>query len=251
MPCNITYVLDGCNHRWRNLMLDTETKLSHGRRRIRPRQSCCALGKERLCRRGPGHKAGARIGKVNGGCGRVIEEWGGCGSVVDIVALQPLVEGSKAASENGLSIPEEIFGEPYAGLECIVFVCDETLWLSVSTGEVDAIQIEWRTVDRSKTGAGRIQLRCTRNISGRLTGEIQVGIEVREIIITLPGMRQSVVAKAQLDAQVLSDVPVVLRIKRCCLVDVVINGKASAWLNELVSPSTKSINGSPEYFVPL
>ena len=98
-------------------MLDTQAELRNSRRGIVYGQCCSRLSEERLCCRLSSHPACAWIGEVNVGRRRIVEEGRSCGSVVDIVALQTLVEGAETAAQNRLSVSEQIVREAYARLQ--------------------------------------------------------------------------------------------------------------------------------------
>ena len=63
------------------------------------------------------------------------------GHAEDVVALQALKEGSKAAAENGLAVSEEIFGEADARLKRLVVVGDHAPRVTVYAGKVGAVDV--------------------------------------------------------------------------------------------------------------
>ncbi len=110
-------------------------------------------GEERCSRRRASYVADVRIAQVHGvGRWSVGKRCSG-GDVVDVVALEPFVEGSEAATENGLAVSEEVLREADAGLECVVVGFDQSRGGSILTGQVNAVQIKRAAIDRLQSGA--------------------------------------------------------------------------------------------------
>jgi hypothetical protein len=81
-------------------------------------------GGKGLRRCGSSQGAGIRVGEVNVGGGGYVRKGWIQGSVIYIVALNPLKEHSKAAPDNRLSISGEIVGKADSRLPGVVFVLD-------------------------------------------------------------------------------------------------------------------------------
>jgi hypothetical protein len=159
MPRQVADVLDNPDHRRLQLMLDAEAELRNGRSLV-VFQVGQAATKERGLRSRLQTVTQLVLGvaQVDVACAGVEGERGVGGSVVDVVALQALVEGSEAAAENGLAVAEEVFREADARLQC----CSRSrpgLLGSRSGPRVPCRSGRRNAVDRLESRAGWIECR--------------------------------------------------------------------------------------------
>ena len=98
------------------------------------------------------------------------------------------------------------------------------MWVAVYAGKVGAVDVSGDPVVGIQSRAGRADgAVCVPDRSRARACLVSALIEVAKEVLALPGMRQGVVAEAQLQAHARGNVPVVLGIDRRSLVGVVAN----------------------------
>ena len=119
VPRKVADILDDPDERGLQFMLHAEAELRHSRCTIGLRDVGEALSEERLCGGVASDPARAGVGHVDVARAWVVEVRRRGGSVVDVVALHALEEGSEAAAENGFAVAEEIFRESNTRLQVL------------------------------------------------------------------------------------------------------------------------------------
>ena len=119
---------------------------------------------------GPSHVAGVRIGQVHGASRWRVGKRCSGSDIVNVVALQPFVEGSEAATENRLAVSEDVFRETNAGLQRFVVVLDQ------SGGGSTLTRPDERRSDRTGVPLTVLESRAVLDPSIRLPAMLEPGL---------------------------------------------------------------------------
>ena len=156
MPLQVANVLGSPNDRRRQFTLQAEAVHGHGGSSEGLGNAIAGARKDQRRRRdhiagAPVLPRGAEVGVAN--AERRIEGRAGC-HAEDVVALHALIEGSKAAAENGLAVSEEILGEADARLPRFVVVGDNSHRVALLAGKVGAVDVRGDTAEGIQSRAG-------------------------------------------------------------------------------------------------
>ena len=141
VPRHVADVLDNPDDGRRDFMLHAEAEHGHCRGAVVDGERRQPAGEERRRSDLAGCCARMRIGHVDIRCTGIVDKRGVGGSVVDVVALNALEEGSESAAENGLAVAEEIFRESNARLKGVVVVLDEPSRESALSSQSHAVHV--------------------------------------------------------------------------------------------------------------
>ncbi len=219
VPADGADILHHRDDRWSNLPLHSKAEIRRSGRRIVV-LDVGHCGRKRLSRCQSGQGAGVGVGEVDVvGGGLVGKRWIQ-GGVVDIVALDALIEHAEPAAENRLSVAEEVVGKAYSRLESVVIVLDVSAGEAIDAGFLDAVEIKRARGSRESRERTGFQ-RAGRGDRIAQRGEIVRRNKVCESVVALKGMRQSVVTEPDVEGQPGSDVPVIVEIHPVVVVDPV------------------------------
>ena len=142
IPAGRTDILHGRNHGRHQLMLNTEAPVHGARRRIVVLDAGQARWDTDEVPVAPVLMLVVRVREEHVRRSRLVGERRVQSGVVDVVALNALVEDANAAAENGLAASGQVIGKADARLPGEVAVLDVALRETIDAGFVNAVQIE-------------------------------------------------------------------------------------------------------------
>ena len=190
-------------------MLHAQAELRHRRIGIVGIQRVESLRENRRCSRAAGLPVCTGICEFDVvGC-RLTDERRRAGRIVDVVALDALVESAKAAANYRLAVSGHVVGETNSGHPGLVIVLDQCRWCASLTGDIDAVHV--KRADRVRLEARSAFNECPGFwIEARGGGKprlIMRGIEVGNLVVAFPGVRHHVVAETILHCLLYTSTP--------------------------------------------
>ena len=141
VPADRADILHHRDDRWSKLPLNSKAEIRRpGRRIVVLDVGQCR--REGLSGCGSSQGAGVGVGEVNVVGGGLVRKGWIQGSVVDIVALNTLIEHSEPAPENRLSVSEDVVGKADSWLESVVIVLDVPAGEAIDAGFLNAVEIK-------------------------------------------------------------------------------------------------------------
>src|ERR1035437_8457692 len=208
-------------HGRHNLVLDSKAPVSRARRRIVVLDGCQAR-REGLAGRLPRQNTGVGVREVYARGGRLVGEGRVQSSIIDIVALNALIEYASPTAKNGLSVPEDVIDKAQARLPGEVPVFNVATREAAHARFLDSVEIKLLAAGGRERGK-----QCRVEGAVRLHGVGRRKVvtprhEIGKLVVPLECVRQSVETESNVQRQPRSDVPIVDSVAAVVVVDPVL-----------------------------